>query len=521
MGRTMRPGTLLRLGLAGSRTDTVRVVLTALTSALATLAVLTAANVVAIGRFSFHGTGSDEWANQYSNALLREPGLRPGTTLTLLLMTIPVFALAGQCTRLGAPERDRRLAAFRMAGATPAQTVAISSAETGFAALLGSLAGLGVFAAGHRLLHRPGPDGLLPLPTDVWPAAWFVFVAVAGIPVLAALAAAVVMRRVTVSPFGVVRRVRRTRGPRPWAGGFILAGVLLLGLVASWAKLHRHLHIPYPPGWLVALLLIAGVGSAGLGVVLGTGWLTWWSGRLMARWARRPSTVLASARLVADPWSGSRTLAVLLICVLFGAGAAGIRAQFAAQQDAQLAAFRLAYPGDDFGPPDPFYLRTMDLVDAAVLTGMVLTAAALLVIVAEGIVSRRREYASLVATGVPRGTLGRAILWQTLLPAIPAVLLALVVGLSLARSFGTEARAGGDAVLSCSAAADVCRGGNPGTDPQHWTQTRSPEVVRAVAIPWRELGRDGGVALLSVLATTGAGLLFLRRSTDLSEVRTT
>jgi hypothetical protein len=67
----------------------------------------------------------------------------------------------------------------------------------------------------------------------------------------------------------------------------------------------------------------------------------------------------------------------------------------------------------------------------------------------------------------------------------------------------------------------VCRAGNPGADPQHWTRTRTPEVVRAVAVPWRELGRDGGAALLSVLATTGVGLLFLRRSTDLPEVRAT
>ncbi|WP_433606837.1 FtsX-like permease family protein [Dactylosporangium sp. CA-139114] len=516
----MRASTLLRLGLAGSRTDTVRVLLTALSSALATLVVLTAANVVAIGRFSFGGTGSDEWAQQYSNALLREPGLRPGTTLTLLLMTIPVFALAGQCTRLGAPERDRRLAALRMAGATPAQTVAISSAETGFAALIGSLCGLGIFAAGHRLLDRPGPDGLLPLPTDVWPAAWFLAVAVAGIPVLAALAAAIVMRRVTVSPFGVVRRVRRTRGPRPWAGVFILLGTAILVLVASMPRLHW-----FPPGWLVAMLLLTGVASAGLGVVLGTGWLTWWAGRLLARFARRPSTVLASARLVADPWSGSRTLAVLLICVLFGAGAAGIRAQFTAVGEARRAYYALTSPGDprlQQDAQDPFYLRTMDLVDLAVYTAIGLTAAAMLVIVAEGIVSRRREYAGLVAAGVPRGTLGRAILWQGLLPAIPAVLLALVVGVGLARTLGTEERYGGFESAQCLAAdEEACRTGNPRTHPEQWRVERDPQVVRAVAVPWRDLARDGGVALLAVLATTGAGLVFLRRSTDLSELRTT
>ncbi|MFI5912623.1 FtsX-like permease family protein [Dactylosporangium sp. NPDC051541] len=517
----MKPGTLLRLGLAGSRTDTVRVVLTGLSATLATLAVLTAANVVAIGRFDFGGGGSDEWASQYSNALLREPGLRPGTTLTLLLMTIPVFALAGQCARIGAPERDRRLAAYRLAGATPAQTVAISAAESGFAALTGSLAGLGIFAAGHRLLHRPGPDGLLPLPTDVWPAGWFLAVAVAGIPALAALSVALVMRRVTVSPFGVVRRVRRTRGPQPWAGLFILLGALLLGAVTAPAKLHQYLHIPFLTGWRAAVLLFAGVASAGLGVVLGTGWLTWSTGRLLARWARKPSTVLASARLVADPWSGSRTLAVLLICVLFGAGAAGIRAQFEAMASAERASNALLDPALRT-ERDPFYLRTMDLIDLAVYTAIILTALAMLVIVAEGVVSRRREYAALVATGVPRGPLGRAILWQGLLPAIPAVLLALVVGVGLTRTLGTQVEAGGGRSHHCLVDDEqVCRTTTPSSDPDKWRLEEDPTIVREVQIPWRELTEDGAVALLSVLATTGVGVLFLRRSTDLSEIRTT
>ncbi|WP_432841843.1 FtsX-like permease family protein [Dactylosporangium sp. CA-092794] len=519
----MRPGTLLRLALAGSRVDTLRIVLTALSTALATLAVLTAANVVAIGRLSLHGTGSDEWAEQYSNALLREPGLRPGVVLTLLLMTIPVFALAGQCTRLGAPARDRRLAAFRLAGATPLQTVAVASAETGVAALAGSLAGLGVYLAGHRLLHRPDAEGKLPLPTDVFPQPWFTAVAVAAIPLLAALAAAIVMRRVTVSPFGVVRRVRRARGPRPWAGVFIVAGVALIAGVASESKLRAHLKYPAPPDWLLPVLLLAGVAAAGFGVVIGTGWLTYTAGRLLGRGARRPATLLASARLTADPWSGSRTLAVLLICVLFGAGAAGVRAQFAALAEVERAELRLENPGIEpqGGLADPFYLRTMDLIDAAVYCAIALTAIAMLIVVAEGIVTRRREYAALVAAGVPRGTLGRAILWQSLLPAVPAVLVALAVGLSVARTFGAEVSAGGGTMTTCTASAEICGASGPDTDPEHWTTVVEPLIVRPVGIPWLELSRAGGVALLAVLATTAVGLLFLRRSTDLEEIRVT
>ncbi|MEV8514161.1 FtsX-like permease family protein [Dactylosporangium sp. NPDC051484] len=506
----MRTGTLLRLGLAGSRTDTMRVVLTALSTALATLAVLTAANVVAIGQLTLHGVGADEWAEQYSNALLREPGLRPGVVMTLLLLTVPVFALAGQCARLGAPARDRRLAAFRLAGATPAQAVAVAAAETGVASLAGSLSGLAVFLVGHELLHRPDAEGRLPLPTDVSPPAWFVAVAVLAIPALAALAAAVVMRRVTVGPFGVVRRVRRTRGPRPWSGVLIVLGLLAFAAVGSASPLRVHLRL-HVPEWFVPTMLLVGVACAGLGIVIGTGWVTYAAGRLLHRRARRASTVLAAARLVADPWSGSRTLAVLLVCVLFGGGAAALRAQFAAGAEAQRALDAIENPGfaATSGVDDSFYLRTLDLVDAALLTAVALTAIAMLVVVAEGVVTRRREYASLVAAGVPRATLGRSMLWQALLPAVPAILVALVVGVALIRTIGGEAIAGGGVSMTCDATGQNCQA------------TEHPKVVRAVPVPWAELSRDGGVAVLAVLATTGAGLLFLRRSTDLEEIRAT
>lgn len=108
----MSPLTLVRLALAGTRVDTVRVVLTAFSAALAALSILAALNVLAIGPLIQGHVNSDEWAQQYSSPLLREPGLRPGVILTFVLLTVPVFALAGQCVRLGAPARDRRLAAI-------------------------------------------------------------------------------------------------------------------------------------------------------------------------------------------------------------------------------------------------------------------------------------------------------------------------------------------------------------------------------------------------------------------------
>src|SRR5699024_2471845 len=134
----VRPSTLVRLALAGTRTDTARVALTALSAALATLAALAALTVLAIPTPPATDGNGARWSHHYANQPLVEPGLRGGTAFALLLLMIPVLALAGQCARLGAAARDRRLAAFRLAGASPGQVTRIAVLETGLASLLGT-----------------------------------------------------------------------------------------------------------------------------------------------------------------------------------------------------------------------------------------------------------------------------------------------------------------------------------------------------------------------------------------------
>ena len=391
----MRPSALLRLALAGTRTDTLRVALTALSAVLAALFVFAAATVLSI----------DDDAPQYGSNLLNEAGLRPGVATALLLLTLPVLALAGQCGRLGAPARDRRLAAIRLAGATPRQAVALVAAETGAAVSVGVVAGLAVFLVGRSALDGRG------LPTDVLPPLWVMALLVVGLPLLAAAVAAVLLRRVAVTPFGVVRRVR-TGAPRPWPALLILPALFSFAVYEPLADLDV-------PGWLLPFV----GGAIGIiGVVAGAGWLAYVAGRVLHRYARGPAALLAARRLIADPWAGSRTFAALLACVIFGAGAAQFRAWLEALIDS-------SYDESD----RDFYFGSMNLVDAAVTVGVAIAAAGLLVALAEGIVARRRTYAALVATGVPRATLARSILWQVFAPLVPAILLALLVGLSLVR----------------------------------------------------------------------------------------
>ncbi|MEU8259436.1 FtsX-like permease family protein [Micromonospora sp. NPDC048999] len=507
----MKPIVMLRLALAGTRTDTARVTLTALSAALATLAGLAALTVLAIPTPPATPDNGGRWSQQYANQLLVEPGLRGGTAFALLLLAIPVLGLAGQCARLGAPARDRRLAAFRLAGATPGQVTRVATAETGVATLFGTLAGLALYLVGHQLLHRPDERGRLPLPTDVYPSTVGMVALVLGLPLVAALATALMLRRVTTTPSGVVRKVR-TRAPWPWPGLLIILGLAAFAAfrpVGIWYDRR----LSQPPSWLLPTLLVGGGLAAMIGVVTGTGWISHTVGRLLHRYARRPAALLAGRRLMADPWAGSRTFAALLAALIFGAGAAGYRAYFLAMLELE------GRTGGEMVASDDFYLGTMDLVDLAVAVALAIAAGGLLVALVEGITARRRTYAALVATGVPRGTLGRSILGQSLVPAVPAIAIALTVGQLLVRGALGSPSSGGSLQEVCDAGATLCS--DPATRAQYARTEWIPEITVAPDVPVEQLAWLAGGALVAVLAIVGVGLLFLRSSTAVEELRTT
>jgi hypothetical protein len=85
-------------------------------------------------------------------------------------------------------------------------------------------------------------------------------------------------------------------------------------------------------------------------------------------------------------------------------------------------------------------------------------------------------------------------------------------------------------VTSGSFGGDICTpaAGDPATacdDPAyfnaHLTFVETPPVTIDVPVPWEHLTLLGGGALAAVAVVTVVGLLFLRTSTDVSELRTT
>ena len=69
----------------------------------------------------------------------------------VVVLLVPSLVLVASASRLTAARRERRLAALRLAGATPAQVTAMVAAETGLAALAGAFIGVAVSPVLHAV----------------------------------------------------------------------------------------------------------------------------------------------------------------------------------------------------------------------------------------------------------------------------------------------------------------------------------------------------------------------------------
>lgn len=334
----------------------------------------------------------------YGNGLLDRPGERGGIDFGLVVLLIPVLGFLGQCARVGAVRRDRRLAGLRLAGAGAGQVRRIAGFETGLACLAGMLpVTLAVVVAVLRLWTAPT--------ALTW--AGIAVVALA-VPALGAAAGVLALRRVVASPLGWVRRVPVGRAP-------VLPVVVIVVPIGATALLGGN----WPA--LTALLLGIGAGAVWLaGVCAGL------AGRLLARRARTAAVLIAAERLRADPWAAARTHAAVLLVTVVGTGFAGVRHVFLTDLLTENLA---AGPG--------FYTTGLDLTAVAIGVGALITLAGLAVGTAESVANRRRGLAAQVAAGVPYSVLRRALLLETALPLAGPVLLAGAGGLAVGAGYAT------------------------------------------------------------------------------------
>ncbi|MDQ0787022.1 ABC transporter permease [Streptomyces sp. B3I8] len=355
----------------------------------------------------------------FAHGLLDRPGERRGVVAALLLLLVPVLVLLGQCARIGAVHRDRRLAALRLAGAPARRVRRIAGLETGLACAAGSTAAT-VFCVLLllRVWQRP--------PALMWAGAALVAVAV---PVLGALVAVLALRRVIASPLGVVRRSRPRTGRGPalvCAGAASVLSLAALGLVTAGA---RHGAV-----W-TALLVCAVVTSAGAGAVGLSGVTARLVGRRLAGRTGRPAVLIAAGRLRQDPWAAARAHGAVLLVTVVGTGFVGVRRVL-------LDGLSEGDTGRGAGNAS-FYTAGLNLTAAALSAALVVALMGLAVHIAEPPATRRGAAAAQVAAGVPRGVLVRALLLETALPLAPGVALAGAGGLALGGGYAALAGGGG------------------------------------------------------------------------------
>ncbi|MQY09992.1 hypothetical protein SRB5_00960 [Streptomyces sp. RB5] len=237
-----------------------------------------------------------------------------GDALTLIYSVVagalifPVLIFIATATRLSAAAREQRYAAMRLVGATPRQVSVISSVESALAAAAGTMAGFGVYAALRPLVATIPMTGqqrffLSDLTLD----APQILAVVVAVPLAAAIAARLALRRVTVSPLGVSRRVT-PRPPRAWRLIPLLAGLGELAyfvLTDSRPETGNGQTAAYLPGFLVVML----------GLVIAGPWLTMVVARAVAHRTRRPATLIAVRRLADDPRAGFRAVSGLVLAL--------------------------------------------------------------------------------------------------------------------------------------------------------------------------------------------------------------
>ena len=281
-----------------------------------------------------------------------------GIDLVLSVVTaallFPVLIFIATATRLSAARREQRFAAMRLVGATPRQVAVISTVESSLAAAVGTAAGFGVFFA-----LRPA---LAPIPFTGEP--FFtgdlslnlldmVLVAV-GVPLGAAVAARLALRRVSISPLGVTRSVTPAP-PRAWR---LIPLLLGLGELAYFVVAGRPAStggqiLAFLPGFLLTVV----------GLVIAGPWVTMQGSRFLARRAQRPDALIAARRLSDNPHAGFRAISGLVLALFVTTVAIGVITTINAYDGGgRSTAADRATLVNDFSQPSKAYQPTIPVV---------------------------------------------------------------------------------------------------------------------------------------------------------------
>ncbi len=250
-----------------------------------------------------------QWVTSINSAPGQEvfsPFFRYAFGIGVLAVVFPMLVLISTATRLAADRREERFAALRLVGGTPGDIRTVATVEAVLSAFLGAVLGTVIF-----LLVRPALAGAALIGTqyfesDLTPTVAGYVAMLIGVPIVAAIAALVSLRRVQISPLGVTRRATPKR-PTFWRliALVIGVGVFVYGLDKT---TRSTIGAPAYPGLLLTMI----------GLVIAGPWLTAWAARLFGRLASGSSALLAARRLADNPKGAFRAVTGLTLAVFLG-----------------------------------------------------------------------------------------------------------------------------------------------------------------------------------------------------------
>lgn len=217
----------------------------------------------------------------------------------------PVAVFVASSTRLAAARRERRLVALRLCGATPAQVAVLAAVDALLVTIPGALLGSALFLVLRPVVAQFELGGLTWFTDAIAPSLAEGALLVLAVPVVGVASAVVALRRLSISPLGVARRVS-TGPPSRWR---------ILPLVVALAALAGSLVLGATALRDLALVAVA-VSVFGIiaGIVVLGPLLTSLVGRTLAR-GGGPVRLLAGRHLLDDPRASFTAVAGVVMAV--------------------------------------------------------------------------------------------------------------------------------------------------------------------------------------------------------------
>ncbi|MCW2801701.1 MAG: hypothetical protein JWQ70_3173 [Aeromicrobium sp.] len=356
-------------------------------------------------------------AGEQLASFVRDGGTRGGVVFAVVLLTLPPLLLLDQAVRLGTANRDRRLAALRVAGATPSEVRRLGAIEVGIPTSIGAVLGIGVFAAlravvGGQQYASTSEDFTSPnfavVPTNSGPSWWQLILVVVGVAVVGTLVGWRASRSVVTSPLGVIRRETR-RPPRPW-------GLLLLLVAAGLTP--TAFSVGHGTDFVVFIVIALLVAA----LVALAPWVAYVMARRLQRRTSLPATLLAAQRIIAEPRAAGRAAAAIGGIALVSGGVVG---------------FVLQVTGSG-SYDESSYLPGATLVAISLLVGLAIAAGSMAVHSVESLLDRRREVAFLAATGMLESELELAARREITMVALPLAVVGSLLGAATMPLIGGE-----------------------------------------------------------------------------------